>query len=92
MSDRRWTIDVYEHGARREVMLRTEHYDVTLEIDRDGDLRIEHEVDSDSYGCGSRTVSCCIPMPQVVEWMRAAGYEVRGPGAARESAETEGEP
>jgi hypothetical protein len=64
-----WTIDDYEVNGRREVTLRDEHYEVTLEIDRDGNLVVEHEVDSDNYGGGMRTVRCYVPMVEVDRWL-----------------------
>jgi hypothetical protein len=85
-----WTIDVYEFGGRHEVTLRNEHWETTVEIAPDGDLRIEHEVDSDSYGGGTRNVACRLPMPHVVEFLRAVGYTVEPPRPASPSSDTAG--
>lgn len=69
---RRWTVDIYEQGSRREVTLRDQNWDHTLEIDNDGDLRVEFDVDSESYGGGTRTVRAYFPMAKVIEFLRAA--------------------
>jgi hypothetical protein len=65
-----WTIDDFEVRGRREITLRDEHYDVTIDLDGDEEVCVEHEVDSENYGGGSRTVRCYVPVAEFERWLK----------------------
>jgi hypothetical protein len=74
-----WKIDRWERpGHPDHIEIHDEHYERSAEID-DGDLLVEHEVESDSYGGGSRTVRCRIPAIEIVALLRLNGYGVDAP-------------